>query len=50
MSTENEIRHEAPTRRETVRKTGAIVGTGLLSGCISDRGGGTRERGVQTEG
>ncbi|WP_137290546.1 ABC transporter substrate-binding protein [Natronorubrum halophilum] len=37
---EDTIRHEAPTRRETIKYGGAVVGGGLLAGCTSGSGTG----------
>jgi ABC-type Fe3+-hydroxamate transport system substrate-binding protein len=40
MGGDDTIRHEAPTRREYVKYSGAVVGGGLLAGCIGESGDG----------
>jgi len=38
---DNTIRHEAPTRRETIKYGGAVVSGGLLAGCTGQSGDGS---------
>ena len=43
------IRHEVPTRRDTIKYGGAVVGGGLLAGCTENSGSGTTPEDTQTE-
>ena len=44
------IRHETPTRREYVKCGGAVVGGGLLAGCIGEGGPGDDSTATEATG
>ena len=49
--TDDVTEHEAPTRRDTIKYGGAVMGGGLLAGCAgnSDSGGTSEQTGTETE-
>jgi iron complex transport system substrate-binding protein len=47
--TDNTVRHEAPTRRDAIKYGGAVIGGGLLAGCIGDSSPGSGSTPEATE-
>ena len=46
---DNTIRHEAPTRRDTIKYGGTVIGGGLLAGCLGQSGDGSASTTSPTE-
>ncbi|VTT86254.1 hypothetical protein DM2_2292 [Halorubrum sp. DM2] len=47
--TNDTIRHEAPTRRDTIKYGGSAIGASLLAGCSGDSGSDAASEDTQTE-